>query len=161
MRSGRRDAGATKCKETAARNDAGQRPAVQNALGKDFDPRPVEQPGSFGIVLNVLGDFSKRGLTSNQVIEILALPKRTRPAKKSVCLVSGIGLPGMQDAIETMLSQRGNQHMYVIGHDAPCQQAIAPAMKVAESLGGNAGDARVAQVTTANPAIETSFDPFQ
>jgi hypothetical protein len=58
------------------RHDAGQRPAVQNALGKDLDPGPVEQPGSFGIVLNVLRDFSKRGLTSNEVIEILALPKR-------------------------------------------------------------------------------------
>jgi len=67
----------------------------------------------------------------------------------------------MQDAIETMLSQRGKQHMHVIGHNAPRQQAIAPAMKVAESLGGNAGDARVPQVTTANPAIETSFDLFQ
>jgi hypothetical protein len=31
----------------------------------------------------------------------------------------------------------------------------------ANSLGDNAGDARVAQVTTANPAIETSFDLFQ
>src|SRR6266478_413385 len=107
MRSGRRDAGATKCKETAARNDAGQRPAVRNALGKDFDPRPVEQPGSFGIVLNVLRDSSKRRLISNQVIEILALPKRTRPTKKRVCLASGIGLPGMQNGIESMLSQRG------------------------------------------------------
>src|SRR5216684_3005299 len=95
MRRGRRDAGATKCKETTARNDAGQRPAVQNALGKDFDPGPVEQPGSFGIALNVLRDFSKRGLTSNQVIEILALPKRARPTKKRVWLVSGIGLPAM------------------------------------------------------------------
>ncbi len=51
--------------------------------------------------------------------------------------------------------------MHVIRHDAPRQQAIALAVKVAESLGGNAGDARVAQVTTANPAIETSFDLFQ
>ncbi len=51
--------------------------------------------------------------------------------------------------------------MDVIGHHAPRQQAIAPAMKVAESFGGNAGDARVAQVTTANPAVETSFDLFK
>src|SRR5216684_4748918 len=107
MRRGRRDAGATKCKETAARNDAGQRPAVQNALGKDFDPRPVEQPGSFGIVPNVLCDFSKRGLIPDEVIEILALPKRACASEKRVCLVSGIGLPGMQNGIEGMLSQRG------------------------------------------------------
>jgi hypothetical protein len=51
--------------------------------------------------------------------------------------------------------------MDMIGHNAPRQQAIALAVKVVEGLGDNAGDARVAQVTTANPAIETSFDLFQ
>ena len=50
--------------------------------------------------------------------------------------------------------------MYVIGHHAPRKQAIAPAVKVAEGLGDNAGDARVAQVTTAKPAIETSLGLF-
>ena len=89
------------------RGEAGETPAVQNGLGEDFDPGPVEQAGSFGIVQNVLRDFSKRGLISNQVIEILALPKRACASEKRVCLVRGIGLPGMQDAIETMLSHRG------------------------------------------------------
>jgi len=34
-------------------------------------------------------------------------------------------------------------------------------VKVVEDFSDNAGDARVAQVTTTNPAIETSFDLFQ
>ena len=80
---------------------------VQNGLGKDLDPGPVEQPGSFGIVPNVLRDFSKRGLIPNEVIEILALPKGTRAAKKRVCLLSGIRLPGMQNGIESVLPERG------------------------------------------------------
>lgn len=74
------------------------------ALGKDFDPGPVEQAGSFGIIANVLRDFLKRRLISNQVVEILALPKRAGASEKRVCLVSGIGLPGMQNATETLFS---------------------------------------------------------
>jgi hypothetical protein len=34
-------------------------------------------------------------------------------------------------------------------------------VKVAESFGGNAGDTRIVQVTTAEPTIKISFDLFQ
>lgn len=90
-------------------------------LGRDLDPGPVEEAGSFGIVPNILSDFSKRGRIPNQVIEILALPKRAGASKKCVGLMSGIGLPGMQSGVEGMVPQRGKQDMDVIGHHAPGQ----------------------------------------
>jgi len=45
----------------------------------------------------------------------------------------------------------------VIGHNAPRKQAIAPSVKLADGLGDNFGDARVAHVAMAQPGVEASF----
>ncbi len=38
-------------------------------LRNDFDPGPVRETGSLGVVLDVLGDFAKRGFIANKMVD--------------------------------------------------------------------------------------------
>lgn len=69
-------------------------------------------------------------------------------------LVSRIRFPSMKNGVQRVFWQGRKYHMYVIGHHAPGAELVALSLKVADGIGHNFRDARVAHITFAQSGVE-------
>ena len=91
-------------------------------------------------------------VVSYDVVIVLTLPEITGSAQHSICLVSNVRLPGMQNLCQRPFWTENNVH--VIRHDTPCVQQIAASTPMFDRVDGQGCDSLVLQPAFAVAAVQ-------
>jgi hypothetical protein len=91
------------------------------------------------------------------MIEILTLPENSSPSQKAIRHECREGFPRVKDSVQFVFTERGKHNVYVIRHHAPPEGIVARTFKMLNRIGHNFGNARIAHLALAEPAIETTF----
>ena len=84
-------------------------------------------------------------LTPDAAVGVVLHPERPGSSQKLVRLFGTERFPRVDDAAKWKPGERFEQRMHVIGHDDPCQQAVACAVEVQQSLLDLFGDPFIPQ----------------
>lgn len=86
-------------------------------------------------------------------VEILAIPKRSRTAKDRIGATGAELLPGLDDLAQVGGPVRADEHMRMVGHDAPGLQLIPATVAEKEAALEDLGD-----VGSGQPALARSAE---
>lgn len=112
------------------------------------------KPGLARIFLDIGREFLEVRLAADEMVEILALPERSRSAQQAIGAMRGIRLPGMKDVFQTVRLVRGKQGVRMVGHHAPSEKIVSLAVKLPERVGDSPRDARITHVAFAERIVE-------
>jgi len=63
----------------------------------------------------------------------------------------------MEDCAQLMFSEWGKDHVRVVRHHAPREEAVSLGVEVTDGIGDDLGDLRVTHIASAYSAVEAPF----
>lgn len=121
------------------------------------DPGPVLQAGLLRVFLDVSREFQKVRRTTDEVVEIFALPERPGSAQQVIGAMRGIRLPGVKNVFEAVRPERRKQGVHMVGHHAPCEKIVTLSVKLPERVSDNFRDARITHVAFAKGIVKETL----
>ena len=90
----------------------------------------------------------------NEPVEIVSVPEWPAATERTVRLFGGERFPGMDDGAELVCTYRLDDHMHVVGHDAPREDAIASPIEMQDCVFDKARDGRILEPACSEPTVE-------
>ena len=94
------------------------------------------------VIDHVLDGAFEFGFASQQVIEILSLPKGSVQPQQFLSSLRRERFPGVENLRKRIAWKETDHDVNMIRHDAPCEEAIPLLVEMAEGFADNFGDRR-------------------
>ena len=115
------------------------------------------QVGSLGILADIATNPLERFPGPNQVVEAFVHPERPCGFEVSE-LLTGKGLPGMEDAFERVTGVRPYDDVSVVGHDDELVEEVTVAVEMEQSVADNGGAGRVFEGAGSSTRVQPLLD---
>lgn len=139
---------------------AGVPPAIQHV----YHPSPgplgwlIDQACLHGILHDVFNGGAVVLFIADVAVEVVRHPEGAFAVQVFVGLLGGEGFPCLDHFRQGVSGFGFDQHMDMIGHDAPCNEGVALLVKVLECVPHQRADGIVAEVAGAFAAVLVLFD---
>ena len=90
----------------------------------------------------------------NEPVEIVSVPEWPAAPECSVRLFGGERFPAVDDGAELVCTYRLDDHMHVVGHDAPGEDAIALPIEMQDRVFDKSRDGRILEPARSQPTVE-------
>jgi hypothetical protein len=130
----------------------------EGILPSDPHPGPLLEVRFHRIRYDVAEDALKLLLATDEMIVILPLPECSPKAQVQIDGLRGIRFPGMEDLGQPITPEGTEDHMNMVRHDAPGEQAIALAVEMEQGIEDQVGDTRTGQQASPLASVQVGID---